>query len=725
MAKQIELEANRQNFLIKLASNPNYFGQVINAALPVIAAPKQNTSFEDLHCVSYHPASEELRAVIEIKKPSGYSGDSCTDGSTEYVRFFVDYLNNGSWVDEGVTSFTAHDIAHSASLCYGVTLKIKPDYASFCKEKPILPKVRAILSWNQMPPAGNPNFVPFWGAIKEVYIQIRPKSKWFDFPFKDWKLGVNDVLLSATDKFKIKSLMEGPQVNSGVMPTTAVYDPAKYLKLNLSQIANLKKIYQDKVEDSRLGATAMMMANSKTYASNTMSIAKALKGAQLNLEKVSDFIITSKFNTSFEELTCVGLNREINELHGAIHVKRPDGYLGDLCTNGSREYVAFYMDFGNGWQYMGTSSVKVHDIKDIPKAGLMYNVYLPVNLTKWQQAYCKAGIAKVRGILSWNILPPPNAPEYVAPWGDREECQVEVKPLPKGTFDPVTPVISTLGGIDVDKINAGGIANGQSSIVPAINAKDSPFDGLILFGGIIGSAIAGAKYKILIQEPDSAIFQPYTSGFGITITKINSGIVSFDDVIQVADASGYFTYLNDYIGPDLVQVNGNILGHFSPTKSGIHRVKIETLAGDVSTTIAFMVDQSVPVVSIDITSGGGNCGTNFTASDVLTGVFNYQDELSGVNIGDNNFLAVSLSLAPSGANGTPLFGTPNAAADPDTSSIVYPSEPTLTNQWFLDAKLLTPCGYTVHIHATNRTIVSSSAIGKHTSKSQGFCIANK
>jgi hypothetical protein len=720
MAKQIAIEVNRQGFLIKLASNPNYFGKVMNSKQPVIQAPGKNTTYEDLHCISYNPQSAELRAVVEIKQSSGFSGDSCTDGSFEYVRFFVDYLNNGTWVDEGVTVFNTHDIAHTGSLCYGVTLKITPDFASTCKDKPILPRVRAILAWNQIPPAGDANFTPFWGNVKEVNIQIQPKSKLFSLPFKDW-----GTMLSATTKSKIAALISGEKTNGNFINAAAAFDTNKNIVFDQQHLSELKKAYGNKVDDTRLGSTAIMMAQTKAYSSNVSAISKSLIAAKLDLAAVSDFVINSKYNTSFEELTCVGLNREINELHGAIHVKRPNGYLGDLCSVGSREYVAFYMDFGTGWQYMGTSSVQVHDIAEIPKDGLMYNIYLPINLTPWQKAYCQAGIAKVRGILSWNILPPPNDPNYVAPWGDTEECQVEIKPLPKGVVDAVTPVISTLGGIEVDKINAAGIANGQSTIVPAIRGVDSPFDGLILFGGIIGSALPGSKYRILIQEPGSLIFQPNTASFTVNVTNINSGVQSFVDVNQTADVAGYFTYLNDYVGSDLVQVAGNLLGHFSPSRSGLHFVKIETLSGDVSTVVPFMVDKSNPVVKIDITSGGGNCGTNFSTGDILSGTFNYHNEESGVNIGNSNFLAVSLSLAPTGALGTPLFGTSGAPADPDAPSINYPSSAASTNQWFLNTAAMTPCGYTVHIHGTNRTIVSSSSVGKYDTKSQGFCIANK
>ncbi len=73
--------------------------------------------------------------------------------------------------------------------------------------------------------------------------------------------------------------------------------------------------------------------------------------------------------TYYEELHCVGLDRDGSLLHGVVQIKRDGGNSGGLCTNGSREYIAFYLDFGAGWEYQGTTYVNVHDI-DLPRNGL-------------------------------------------------------------------------------------------------------------------------------------------------------------------------------------------------------------------------------------------------------------------------------------------------------------------------------------------------------------------
>ena len=73
---------------------------------------------------------------------------------------------------------------------------------------------------------------------------------------------------------------------------------------------------------------------------------------------------------TYEQLGCLGLNTTTDTLVATVDVKLPDGYSGNLCTSGSQEYVAFWADWGSGWEYVGTTSVNVHDIASIPSGGL-------------------------------------------------------------------------------------------------------------------------------------------------------------------------------------------------------------------------------------------------------------------------------------------------------------------------------------------------------------------
>jgi hypothetical protein len=196
------------------------------------------------------------------------------------------------------------------------------------------------------------------------------------------------------------------------------------------------------------------------------------------------------------------------------------------------------MDFGSGWQYMGTSSTTVHDIPDNPAAGLWYDVALNINLDKHRKAWCEVGKAKLKGILSWNVPPAPNNPNYVAAYGDWEECEVEVKPLPKGVYPNGTGIIlEKVGGMVVDDINnATGLAT--TNFAGSLNgALDSPFYGTMELIGTIFSPAIGMSYRFLVTKP-GGIELPLTDQQIITTDTLG---VFNDHVINRVLKDGYLT----------------------------------------------------------------------------------------------------------------------------------------------------------------------------------------
>lgn len=129
---------------------------------------KGNTTFEQLDCVGYNPETRMLNGVITVKKNSGYSGDLCDPGSTEYVGFWV--YHGGAWHSLGTAQVRVHDLA-------GVSPAKPVRYAVFrganlpevlCNDLTGLP-LRAILSW-QTPPTG-PDFDPVWGNVVDTHVQ--------------------------------------------------------------------------------------------------------------------------------------------------------------------------------------------------------------------------------------------------------------------------------------------------------------------------------------------------------------------------------------------------------------------------------------------------------------------------------------------------------------------------------------------------------------------------
>jgi hypothetical protein len=128
-----------------------------------------NTTYEELTCLGLQPDQETLEAVVVIKRPYGYKTDPCGDGSTEYVRFFIERA--GVWHDLGVSSFNAYNMLDSNHpLAYTVTIPLS-EPEKYCIYENLM-KVRAILSWNQEPPAGNATWTPPWGNRLDATVQI-------------------------------------------------------------------------------------------------------------------------------------------------------------------------------------------------------------------------------------------------------------------------------------------------------------------------------------------------------------------------------------------------------------------------------------------------------------------------------------------------------------------------------------------------------------------------
>lgn len=688
----------RRNHHLHLLTNPNYYGTLKDKALaaqfaPVLPDFDGNTYFEDIECVSYDPARQLLHATIQLKKASGYSGTPCVGGSVEYVRFFLDYRNDGTWVDEGLASIGVYDHAFEDDLCYDVQWPLAPNMRSCCDGKPVLPRVRAILSWNTPPPAGDPDHIPVWGGRHEADIQIAPRNDWFC-----WFSGLLD---------EVKVVKPGALLEKDIpLKWKPVFDiPVKWPIPEPKPILALATPAKIKADQRLAYSVGLALAAAKMPHTEMVKLYPGI-----NLGELLQPIFELDFNTSYEEVHCVSLNRELNRLHATVEVKRDSGYVSGLCDAGSQEYVAFYMDFGTGWEYMGTSSTTVHNIPRDPDRGLFYDVSLGVNLDAHRQRWCRVGKAKVRAILSWNTPPPPDTPEHHAHWGDREDCTVEVKPLPSGVIPGVAMMkLEKVGGMEVDDITSGGLAttNGATSLV---GAKDSPFYGNIELVGNLFLAGSGAKYRFLVTEPGAAE-QPLLRNQRITIDTLGT----LTSPTLIPDADGWL----DFLGSSTVEVVGGYLGSFHAAQAGEYRVRMEAkdgvgnlLPGSAITVIK--VDPSAPDADIVITSGVGDCG-DFKAGDTISGTYRFLDAYpAGFSIyvtpGANG---ISVDVDGLGINHRSYPGTLSDGGRTGTWSIsTTASGPSATR----------PCGYNVWIGGSDRTILNSHSIGHQTYVPKGFCL---
>lgn len=699
--KKLKLN-DRSGFKLNLLSNLNYYGNLKGSEYSKpVKKIVSSVNYEEIKCVSYHPKRRELRATVHIHSQTGYMGDHCQHGSHEFVRFYIDYENNGNWEDLGVSSFKIHDIEDHKGLCYGVKLKFKPKVTRICDVTPVIPNVRAILSWNYVPPANTPNFTPVWGNVVEARIQIAPKK----------------LLI-------FNSGLEAPYLHEDILKLSKTTNALLSKKASKVNLLKLKETYKKEVKPARLASMVLNSVDGKFNKKSILSLKNKFDFSEIDFSKVLEELKFPQFNTTYEELKCVALNRKHDELHADIQIKKSVGYSGDLCSNGSKEYVAFYMDFGSGWQFMGTSFVKVYDIDQVPAGGIWYNAYLPVNLTPHQKQYCDEGRAKIRGILSWNTLPTPNNPNYVATWGDWEECESEIKPLPKGvTTQSNQPWIESLGGVDTDIIDSvSGFADGPSNMGNSIIADYSPFDGNVyLTGKIINQTMGGTRYKVMIKEPGGS-FVPYQSNFNVLVTTYNSNLGTSWSANQLQVPTGdYYDYIPTLPGVITKHVNDDILAIIKPTEIGLHEVYVESYTGEVSETVRFMLDKDVPEVEIEITTGAGNCG-KFSVGDIIEGTFKVDN--------DRHLDYVRLSLAPNNPTGniqttginssdtTVSAGSLRITLDDQDSDLDY-----VTGTWRIDTGNLSACGYTIHIRAEDRTILNSSTVGKYSAGvSKGFCL---
>ena len=116
----------RAQFRALILANPNYFGNLKESPFKAVLNIQGNTFYEEIGCVGFQPQLNRLEAVVFVKQPSGYGGDICSDGTREYVRFYLSLDNGATWQDQGLTSFVTYDIPKDQRLEYAVTLPIKP-----------------------------------------------------------------------------------------------------------------------------------------------------------------------------------------------------------------------------------------------------------------------------------------------------------------------------------------------------------------------------------------------------------------------------------------------------------------------------------------------------------------------------------------------------------------------------------------------------------------------
>lgn len=719
-------EFERKRFLPLLLSNPNYFGNIENSPLKHVKKIVANDSYEQLKCVGYNPQLNRLEGVVWIKQNTGYNGGICTNGSLEYVSFFLSYDNGATWLTQGTTSFPVYDVPGPHPLEYAVSIFIQPD-RTFCFENN-LPLVRAILSWST-PPAG-PTTIPVWGNVLDARIQIDGFRLIVDFPDL---LKAADVSLPPA----IASLVSADATVKLQAPTalTAAELKQQYANSNVPAHRFLQKSIEQALQNPAKLAT----------------MSAYFTGLGINLATVISSMENPNGNTDYEQLGCIGLDEGTGSpdaLVGTLVIKLPTGYLGNPCTSGSNEYVAFWIDWGSGWQYVGTPFVTVYDIASIPKGGLNYAVYLPVDLNAHRKPCAEGPVtAKVRAILSWDTPPPPSDPNYVPVWGNRLETLIFVNPGVGVQTGDFTPYLTDICDVSVCSID-------QTSGWAYPGAGDNPFGLTVNIYGIIPGAPLFTwplpplpKYQITVQQIDTATNtllgspQIVTDPFPITITQQIGGATPTVFGMTQNAVGGYFTFQQTNPSPAGWRIvsPGQLLGMWdSSGKTGTWLISVTAWDSSLTTMypagseicpdgttiqgVVIDLDQAAPMASVEITGympggvgpciGAADCAT-FTIGDVICGKYSVADEHLGAF-----YLNAEPTASP--ASGFTVDGVPgNGISYPNPA---LPLGGTKTGVWTYNTAGLPACGYTIQLFTSDRTFVSCGLPWENNTNFVGFCL---
>ena len=707
--------AERTQFRFLIAANPNYFGTLPLSPLPIVKALNRQTTYEELLCVGLQPETSQLEAVVRVKQSSGYSGGLCSGGSHEYVRFYLSYDGGATWQDEGATQIAVYDVPGPKPLDFGVSRPVRPQTRSCLTENLI--RVRAILSWNVPPTPNDPSFSPVWGNVLEAVVQVAPRRR----------LPLSDLVADAKIKLpaNVLALVEGaPDLELNQPAELAISDlHALYAKTNVPAHRYLFKALDTEMTSASSGLLAQPV--------EAMSILADLK---IDSSKLINAVQKTDGDTRYEELTCVGFDPNNDALTAVVNLKLSSGYSGGLCTAGSREYVAFWIDWndGAGWGYAGTASFAAHDLSGIPPEGLKYAVFEVVNVAGRRRA-CQAGpvLARVRAILSWQTMPPAGNPDWIPTWGNREEREFLVPPAGAEDYRPILESVSYVPVCNIDQVT------GRTK-----GSYDQPFGGLVRITGFIPTAPDVStpvpsllRYRVSVRKHPAGAWETLTNSFSVSvIERIGAGLPAQYPILQEIGLDNYYVYREDMnsSGAGWRLVQNRVLADWITADPMTGRYDIRVEAKDPTTNIVYAgqaiacpdgstrsivtieLDEIAPTCDVAITGyrrGGGplqpamDCDT-FRVRDVISGTY---------AVADAHFGGLTLTVEPV---------APAHGAAPSPGSRAYPVVATSgeTGTWSLDTAGMDPCGYIVRLWSWDRTIVSLDGSGRKCSDSVGFCL---
>ncbi len=160
-------------FRLLLQSNPNYFGNALSSSLPARKVVGSNICYEEILCLGYNPQQKLIAAVICLHQSDGYAAGTRISSEREYVRFYLSYDDGKSWEDQGCANMEVYNTTAATDRQHAVFLELAKDEGQFPASHA---KLRAILSWADMPPEKAPDWRPVFGNVAETTVCLSSAS---------------------------------------------------------------------------------------------------------------------------------------------------------------------------------------------------------------------------------------------------------------------------------------------------------------------------------------------------------------------------------------------------------------------------------------------------------------------------------------------------------------------------------------------------------------------
>ena len=688
-----------------LAANPNYFGTAPELGdFPVVAPQKFNRTYEQLTCVSYSPRLDRLEATFIVKLPTGYSGGLCTPGSYEHVRFYIDY--GAGWEDAGLASVNVHDIpvatdchkdrTHPLAYTCGVDHQPRRDWCG----RPVLPRVRAILSWSAMPPAGQPDWPAPWGNRLDCNVQILPRRR----SFLD--------LLKVIPK-DIATGLKLPPIEQLEVPESPVPDPGPLALVPLAELAESYK--QAEVPEHRFALPHMAKAIAASADQLQLtSAAVSAKAAGISLQNVLDTLEKDAATRPTRSSSASASSSRA----AATGWSPPSTSARPAATRAGRARRGAPSTSRSGPTGTTTASSSI-SAPSRPTSTTTPSCRTAVSVTRRSCRSISAGcgsacerpvLRHVRAVLSWGAPPSTTDPELVPHWGNRVDTHVQIAP---GRPYDGTARFVIVGGVPAAEIDpATGLTRPVAHLAvngSPLDARGCPFAGLITLHGPTDPALVGSTYRVLVTQPHDG---RHADAVHERLQDRRRPRADAAEPVHELDAgSGRLAAVAGWM-----ENTTGVLGWFTPSGEDRWQIDLEVLGIGIVDTKFVQLDNTLnmsgttdPVNAADLQLDfAGNCDVR---PGVITGRFVARDR---------HFGSWGLSVQGGPSSG---FPTPPPAVTTPLPQLPATSETTLAGRTFeYDLSALPPCGYTVTLTVSDRAIVNSATAGRSGSVSRGLCI---